>query len=377
MRYHLFVLTFILSLTACGPTPEPPVAEALPKVPPMPDLAELDPAAAEQFRQRHDFLERRLATPQANESGLAWAFGQLGVVYHAYRFLGEARDCYTLAMGYEPNEFRWAYLLGHVERTEGRFEDSDQAFRKALQLRPVDPPTLVWLGENALDQRRLDDAQLFFSEAIAVRPQSARAHFGLGRVALEQNVPKQAVLHLKEALTFQREATSIHYTLGLAWSRLGETEEAQSFFERIPKNDLARVPVVLDDPLIQEVGDLQASAQSYARRGMKAIAQERFTDAVRELSKSVEINPERPDTRYNLAASLLRLGHRDKARSHLEHLVEQHPNYAQGFVLHARLLMAGGDHEMAREIVERALAADPQSPGAQRVAAQLHRQENK
>jgi tetratricopeptide (TPR) repeat protein len=361
-------------LAACdGPPPEAPEAVAVPVLAPLPDLSAADPATEKQIRERYDFLLQRLRDPRTPASGLAWAYGQLGAVYHAYQLFPQARICYAEAVAQDPDEVRWLYALAHLERTEGRFAASNAAFDRVLVLRPDDVPTLVWLAENAFDEQRPEPSRAFFLQALARRPECVKAHFGLGRIALDQGAAAIAVAHLEDALALQDEATPIHYTLGLAWSRLGETLKARGFFRRVPASDLARIPVAFDDPLMQEISDLRSSAQSYARRGMRAIARRRFDVAIREFAHAVELNPERPDTRYNLAASLLQVGRRDEARRHLEELVGKRPDYAQGHVLLARMLTVTGELATAEDLLQQALELDPQLTAAHQALAEVRR----
>ncbi len=362
-----FALPFLL-LLACAP-PEP-VAEP-PALPALPDLETVEPAVRQQLRESHDFVVRLRAKPGTSAAGLAWGFGQLGMAYHAYMDVERARSCYASARGLEPEEFRWPYYLGHLERTEGRFEASSAFFEQALALRGDDVATLVWLAENELDQRHHEAARTRFEAALELDPRCVMAQVGLARVALERDDFATAVRLLEPALAAQPEASAIHYSLGLAWRGLGDHQRALSFLGRTPGTNRGRVAVGFDDPLMREVSDLRDSVQHRARLGMKAIRLGRFGVAARELAKAVDADPERTDTRYNLAASLHRLGRREAARAQLDELVERTPDYAPGRVLLARLLIREGDLAAAEDHLHRALASDPDSARGHRVLGDL------
>ena len=350
----------LLLLSGCQSQDHPPThsVELLP-LPALPDLDAVDPAAAKQFRQRHRFVVRLLQKDTANAQGQSWAYGQLGKVYHAYRNLDEAQVCYLNAHSLDPREFRWVYYLGHIDRTQGRYATSNTAFERALQLRPDDVPTLVWLAENARDQHQLESATRRFQQALTINPECIKARVGLAQVALEQNEFVQARRLLEEALTAQPDASQIHYTLGLVLRSLGDTQRAASFFDRIPRNTRARIPIAFADPLMQEVSDLRRSAQYHARQGMKAVSQGRFQAAVREFEQSLAANPDRADARHNLAAALLRLGRPHAAREQLNAQVERAPTYTSSRVLLARMLMDEGDFVSAEDHLRHALEVDP------------------
>ncbi len=360
------------ALVAC-PASEPPAPELLPLPSPL-DLAGIDPAVREQIRERHDFVVRLQAGERTRAEGLAWGFGQLGKVYHAYTDLDRARSCYTNARLLESEEFRWAYYLGHLERTEGHFEASSAHFEDALAMRPDHVPTLVWLGENELDQHRPERARDRFRAALEIDAGCVKALEGLGRAALESGELAAAARHLESAFAARPEATSVHYALGLAYRGLGDGDRSRSFFERIPADDNARVPVAFDDPLMQEVSDLRESSQYHARLARKAVARGRFQAAVRELEKSVAADPGRVDTRYNLAASLLRLGRRQEARAELDKLIERSPDYVQTRVLLARMLIAERAFEAAERHLRHALDVDPDAERVHLVLGDVLRQ---
>ena len=369
---RLTLAAVTVAVLAC-PAAEPPGPELLP-LPAPPDLASLDPAVRQQLAKSHDFVARLLADGSAEAEGLAWGFGQLARVYHGYQDLARARTCYTNARRLEPGEFRWAYFLGHVERSEGRFGVSSGHFEDALALRPEHVPTLVWLGENAFDQHLLGRARDRFGAALAIDPGCIKARAGLARTALERGEPAIALGHLELALAAQPEATPLHYALGLAYRDLGDDVRARSFFDRIPSDSDARLPIAFDDPLMQQVSDLRDSTQHHARSGMKAIAQGRFRAAVGELEKAVAADPDRADTRYNLAAALLRLGRREAARAELDALSERSPEYVQARVLLARMLIAEGSLEAAERHLRRALESDPAAERVHLVLGDVLRQ---
>ncbi len=342
---------------------EPPAAgpPALIPVPPRPDMAGMDPPVRQQIEERYAFLEERLEDSGGRGEGLGWAFGQLGKVLHAYRLLEPALDCYRNARALDPAELRWHYYLANVERSLGELERSDEAFLAVVKRRPGHVPSLVWLGENALDQGRLDEAEDRFRESLERRPRTAKASVGLARVALARGQPEGAIQILEPVVLVEPQAFQVLHTLAQAHQRLGQEAEARRYLARLPVDEKAKVPIRFDDPFLQEVSDLRRSSQYHARLGSKAIARGRFREAVGFLERSLEANPGRADTRYNLAASLLRLGRREEAEEQARILTQEHPTYALGYGLLARLLERDGDVPAAREQLRQGLEVDPRA----------------
>ena len=328
-------------------------------LPPLPDLASLDPSPRQQLRERHAATASLLRAADVPPSSLGRAYGKLGEIFHAYMDLESARTCYLNARTQSPAVFRWAYLLGHVERTLGNYTAATGIFEQALSLRPRDVPTLVWLGEIELEQHRLQRARGRFHQALDVDPRCYRALVGRAQVAIESADYARAVEDLEKALAAQPRASRIHYALGLAYRSLGETQRARTHLQQAISP--ASIPIAFEDPLMEEVGDLRSSVQVYIRRGMMAAGRGRFDAAVREFELAVAANPDRPYARYNLASALLRLGRRREAQAHLDELMERNPDYALSRVLLARVLAGDGDYARAEEHLRRALELDPDS----------------
>jgi tetratricopeptide (TPR) repeat protein len=101
-------------------------------------------------------------------------------------------------------------LLGTVRRHQGRFEDSDRAYREALARLAGGPLTpeaqlrlaLVYdsLAANARDRRSYPEAERLYHQALEKLPdQRARFHFLLGQHHHQGNRPGAALRHLEEA----------------------------------------------------------------------------------------------------------------------------------------------------------------------------------
>ncbi len=332
-------------------------------LPPLPDLGSLDPAPRRQLLARHAAVTRLLRLGEADGVQLGDAYGQLGEVFHAYLQLEPALTCYRNAHTLSPEAFRWAYLLGHAERTLGDHAAATASFERALKLRLADVPTLVWLADMELEQNHLGQARDRCQEALAVDPSCTRARAGLGQVRLNSGEFAQAVVDLEKALAAQPQASQIHYALALAYRSLGDDQRANGFFERL-SGHRAEIPIAFEDPLMEEVSALRASAQVYQRRGMTAAGRGLVDAAVREFGLAMAADPDRPTIRYNLAGALFKLGRRQETLEQLHSLIERAPDYTPSYILLARILAEDGDPERAEEHLRRALDVDPNSEDA-------------
>ena len=336
--------------------------ELLP-LPPLPDLGDFDPAPREQLLARHSTVTGLLRAGPGGWVQLGDAYGRLGEVFHAYMQLEPAFTCYRNARNLNPEAFRWVYLLGHAQRTFGDHAAATASFTQALKLRPADVPTLVWLAETELEQHHLGPARNRFQQALDVDPNCTKAYLGLAQVRLELGEFAQVVVDLEKALAAQPQASQIHYVLALAYRSLGDDQRAHRFFERLSDRQ-AEIPIAFEDPLLEEVGDLRASAQFHQRRGLTATGRGLFDVAVREFELAMAADPDRPMIRYNLAGALLKLGRRQESIEQLYSLIARAPDYTLSYILLARIFAEDGDPENAEHYLRRALNVDPNSEGA-------------
>ena len=90
-----------------------------------------------------DGQARGRTTPPAE---LGDAYGELGLILMAAEYCEAAASCYLTAQALVPDDARWPYYLGHLYRIKGEATKGAEFFSRALELRPADAPTLIWLA---------------------------------------------------------------------------------------------------------------------------------------------------------------------------------------------------------------------------------------
>ncbi len=160
-------------------------------------------------------------------------------------------------------------------------------FERAIQLRPDDVSTLVWLGNAYLDQGLPDDADAQFSKALSLDGRSISARYGLGRAALAKNDYRRAVTNLEEVLKMDPKAVSAHYPLSLAYNGLGDTKQAEAHL-RLRKDH----EILPADPLMVELEELVQSPQTFETLGIRALGREDWPGAAAQFRRGLELAPE-------------------------------------------------------------------------------------
>ncbi len=320
-------------------------AEVLPVT--LPDLSGMHEAVQAQLRDAEAALE---PAASSGPGGLAAAYGRLGMLLMAGEYFEAAEACLLNARRLAPETFRWAYYLAHLYERRGDLEEAVEAFEGALDQRPGDFPTLVWLVEVNAELGRWDAAQPWLEQARALRPGAEIVRFQLGRAASAAGEHAAAVEHLEAVLRQNPAATIVHYPLGLAYRGLGDLDQARHHLdqsgERVDAGFSAGVGVSMADPLLEELRTVLRSPQRHRTLALQADAIGDREEAVRQFRLALELEPDDADLQLSLGMALDRAGRAREALPELEAALRLDPQSAQAsFMLGTILERAGRDAE--------------------------------
>ncbi len=425
--------TYGLLATATGATPTELTAGNGLTIP-RPDLSAMDEVVRRKVETMQQGLQRAMDRQQTGSPGpgLSEGFGTLGHHFHAYRLLDAAETCYGNAQRLKPGDYRWPHFLGLVRNSRGDFEAAVADYRRALELRPDDFPTLIRLGNALLELDRPEDAERRFARAQALDPEAAVSHFGLARVAAAGGDLEAAVASFERTLELQPEASAVHYPLAQVYRKLGRMDKAQEHLGRRGDDQ-----VRFADPLGSQVHRLATAAAfeivlSLAREGSSiseeeflgfalgqfgdvkgAIEQlqqglqiERFSsgkpasgkpaelarihyvlggllvndgrdqDAVEEFSSAIELDPSLVDSRIKLGNALARLERSEQATAAYGAVLAAHPDHPAALLKQAAALIGLERDAEAAPLLEKLIALEPEHSEAMVRLATIHERRN-
>ncbi|MDA8018259.1 MAG: tetratricopeptide repeat protein [Thermoanaerobaculia bacterium] len=339
--------------------------------PPPPELESMEPAVRDQFVERRFLLESVLSDPESPDADVAWALGQMGRVYQAYRHLDQAVWCYQHAHHLDPTVFDWPYLLAHLQVVLGDAEAARDLFLRAHALRPEEPGPLVGLGQLALEDGDLATAETYYRQALDLRPMNALARYGLARVETESGHYADAVERLRRLLEEQPRAYQAQYALADALKRAGREDSARIQLEATPTSPLERVGLRSRDRWLEAIQELPVSATALEKRGRQALLAGQVAEAIRWFRKAEQIAPERREVRFNLATALARAGRTDEAIEYLHQVIANFPNFDSAYRLLGTTRLGSGDMENAEIWLRKAIELEPRSEANLRALADL------
>lgn len=104
----------------------------------------------------------RTAITEAGKYPTSENFGQLGMIYHSNAFYTEAKECYLLATGADPDEWKWHYFLGYLYSELGETDQAVSCYSKASSLNPGANYASYYLGEAYVKQGNPEQAEKIF-----------------------------------------------------------------------------------------------------------------------------------------------------------------------------------------------------------------------
>lgn len=208
--------------------------------------------------------------------------------------LSQAEEYCRRAVSYDPQLPEAHYMMGVVNKEQGKLADSQRALARACDLDPRYSQAFSALGMTNLAQNKVGDATANFKQAIATNSKNSSAHFGLGRALLAQHRVDDAIKELNTSLYLFRNSAPVHLALGECYQAQGNTvasiKEYQECIRIKPENADAYLHIA---DIREARGDLEHS--------------------IAELRSGVELNPNNPFLHQRIADQLLMVEKLDDA----------------------------------------------------------------
>jgi tetratricopeptide (TPR) repeat protein len=287
------------------------------------------------------------------------------------------------------SEFRAALALDPKLVLRARFplavalfesHNSDEARREFESVRREvgdHPNILYYLGRLDLEGRNYESAIQNLSQAAAKPPFPDTAYY-LGFAYFKQGDLQAAEKWLKEAAQLNPRNARVPYQLGLVYRKLGREEEAKK-------------ATALSDELRQR-DDTESRLRSECaqkldqglREAARAVCEQLYDPdnaakltelgtiygqhgdleaALKPLRRAAELDPQSPQTQYNLALAYFQLNQFERARAPLSNAIQRWPDLFQLNALYGAVLLKLEEDLPAYQALHRAHQLNPQDSG--------------
>ena len=176
----------------------------------------------------------------------------------------KAEEHYQAAVKLNPTQFPDAYYnYGVLLTMEGKLDEAEQAFRKALAIAPSYYAAYNNLGNLLERQGKLPEAAAEYRKALEGSPAFRRAHFNLGRLLVNQHQYAEGIEQLLQTVTPVDEETPTYlYALGAAYGRAGDSANALRYLEQAKELAVARGQTALASEIEKDLEKVKAGKAS-------------------------------------------------------------------------------------------------------------------
>jgi len=261
---------------------------------------------------------------------------------------------------------------------DNRIQEAELQLNNILKTAPQEARALSLLGTIRGSQGKLDEAESLFERALTINSQMIPARMNLAYVYLLKGAQGKTISELKEVLRLDPSYAEAREKLARLLLSQGQVDECISFIENSKQSQSAALFVVLGDAYLRK-GDAKKAEESYllaldkqndaadALLGMAQLAQlgGDSKTASLYLSRAKEPIANSPDLLYRFALIALKSEAIEEARFALEKAVKVRPTEAAYFLALGDTWLRKPDLFEAEQAFRRALALRPDSSQGQ------------
>ncbi|HRU07703.1 MAG TPA: tetratricopeptide repeat protein [Candidatus Brocadiia bacterium] len=210
--------------------------------------------------------------------------------------LGEKETLLKKALELDPKMYWASYALGHCYERQGRWEESEKAFKQALAVAGDWAEGYHALGFCYMEQGKDELAEAAYRKALGINPRYVDSMVNMSVLALRKGKAAEAAEWCGKALAIEPDNPEALNNLGKAYYEQGRPRAAEKEFKK------ALASKKVDNA---EVKWLNLGFCYYQMRNWEA--------AAAAFSKAIELNPSFAYARYCLAQARLRQEKPDEA----------------------------------------------------------------
>ena len=217
-----------------------------------------------------------------------------------------ARRAYEAALQLSPRRIDALSNLGLVCSGLGQYDRAVQSFEKALKIDPRQPAVLFNLGLTYLQAGQNENARRSLAAAVEAQNGNylARHYFGVSLLKLGRM--REGIAELETVASAHPEDLDALYTLASAYLKNNQLETARRLID---------TKIIVHD-----------TAEAHLIAGSYYMAAQAFRDAVDELRRAQQLNPELPQLGSRLGGAYAMTGSQEMATQLFEDYLKKNPS---------------------------------------------------
>jgi tetratricopeptide (TPR) repeat protein len=129
----------------------------------------------------------------------------------------------------EPNNFAAQMKAGDMYAQIGRFDEAIKFYEACVKLKPSDLQANLALANSYFDSKQYENAEKYYAKVLEINPTDVNARTDLATTLVERVNPDydRAIKEFQQSLAINQKHEPTLYNLAVAYSRKGDTENAQ------------------------------------------------------------------------------------------------------------------------------------------------------
>jgi protein O-mannosyl-transferase len=268
----------------------------------------------------------------------------MGYAYQKEGRLDEAENSYRKALEKSPGFSDAHNNLGMVLKLQGRFDEAAEHYRKALIVEPNNAIIHFNLGNTLQSLGKLDEAVSQFQEALKIRPGHVHTHLNLASALAEQGKLDEALVHYRKIMNVKPFDAIVCNNIGLTLQDQGKIDEAIEYYTQAlrMKRDFPDAYYNLIYAVAQRKGFDEVigyfrdvlqiklgEAEAHNFYGMGLQARGKSDEAVGQFQLALKLKPDFLDVYRNLAFSFKSQGKINEAIAQYNKAMQIKPDDAE------------------------------------------------
>lgn len=280
------------------------------------------------------------------------AYSHLGVALVKADRIDESIACHEKAISLNPKDPKNFCNLGLSYSKAGRNAEALVALEHAIRLGPREAVIHINYGNALFTAGRFNESIAELELALKLRPDNGEAHFNLANTLSAVGRTVEACQHYEAALEANPRDIEAMTNLGSELSHLGKPGEAIRLYERALRIN-------------------PDSGRTHSNFGIALMLTKQPEAALEHFREAVRLVPNLPQARLNLGSALAEIGQRQEAITQFEALLILAPPTAEICNNLGVLYAQTERYTTAGEYFKKAVALDPNYPGAKENLARL------
>ncbi|MBL8059228.1 MAG: tetratricopeptide repeat protein [Chthonomonas sp.] len=182
----------------------------------------------------------------------------LGEFYQAVNNSAKSLEVLQEALKIEDNEPAIYTRIGIAQSALGQVDEAEASFQKAVELEPVDKPSMGFLAQIVAGQGRAHEVPMLWREVVDANPENSHAWANYGASLVQAGNEAEALRAFDEGLEKAKEPLIVKRAYAPALAHVQEFDKAMDYYEDVI--EMAPQDVQL---LIEYAQTLQAAGRTF------------------------------------------------------------------------------------------------------------------